>query len=61
LALYGMAWFGWLAERRRWPKLKIVSVPYFFVSGNLAALIGLYRYVTGRQSVTWQKRSVASA
>lgn len=60
-ALYGMAWFGWVAERRRWRKIKLVSVPYFFVSGNLAALIGLYRYVTGRQSVTWQKRSVASA
>lgn len=61
LGLYGMAWFGWIAERRRWPKIKLVSVPYFFVSGNVAALIGLYRYVTGRQSVTWQKRTVASA
>ncbi|MFN7950263.1 MAG: glycosyltransferase family 2 protein [bacterium] len=59
--LYGMAWVGWIAERRQWPKIRIVSVPYFFVSGNVAALIGLYRYVTGRQSVTWQKRTVASA
>ncbi len=58
--LYGTAWIGWIAERRRWPKIRIVAVPYFFVSGNVAALIGLYRYVTGRQSVTWQKRSVAS-
>ncbi len=58
--LYGTAGIGWVAERRRWPKIRIVAVPYFFVSGNVAALIGLYRYVTGRQSVTWQKRSVAS-
>ncbi len=58
--LYGMAWFGWLAERHHWPRSRVVSVSYFFVSGNVAALIGLYRYATGRQSVTWAKRSVAS-
>lgn len=54
--LYGMAALGQAAERRgRRPKA--LSVPYYFVSGNLAGLAGLYRHLRKRQLVTWQKRT----
>jgi cellulose synthase/poly-beta-1,6-N-acetylglucosamine synthase-like glycosyltransferase len=57
--VYGLAALGWLFERQGWPQKRLLSVPYFFVSGNVAALVGLYRYLTRRQTVTWQKRSSA--
>ena len=59
--IYGLAALGWLCERQGWRKGRLLSTPYFFVSGNLAALAGLYRYLTRRQAVTWQKRSIQEA
>lgn len=34
---------------------KILYVPHFLVNSNLAALIGLYRYLTGQQTALWQR------
>jgi poly-beta-1,6-N-acetyl-D-glucosamine synthase len=55
LGFYGSALAGWYAEKSG-TKIKLVSVPYYFVSSNLAALVGLSRWVRGKQRVTWQKR-----
>lgn len=53
---YGLALAGWFAERQQ-VKIKLLYVPYFFVSSNVAALLGLWRWLRGSQRVTWQKRS----
>jgi cellulose synthase/poly-beta-1,6-N-acetylglucosamine synthase-like glycosyltransferase len=55
-AFYMLAYAGYLAERNGRSN-KWLSVPYFFVSSNLAALVGLWRWLRNRQSVTWQKRT----
>jgi biofilm PGA synthesis N-glycosyltransferase PgaC len=55
--LYVFALFGWILERRG-RHSRLISIPYFFVSTNLAALVGLWRWARNSQSVTWQKRSV---
>lgn len=50
---YGLALCGWLSQSlRRWMP---VYVPYYFCAVNMAAAIGLWRYLLGRQSVTWHK------
>ncbi|NMB88192.1 MAG: glycosyltransferase family 2 protein [Chloroflexi bacterium] len=54
---YGLACLG-----RRRPSAarpgrleKILYLPAFLFDSNLAALAGLYRYLTGRQTVLWQR------
>ena len=56
IAFYGAAWFGMQAEKRG-KRNKLLNIPYFFVSTNLAALVGLWRWMRGRQRVTWKKRT----
>jgi poly-beta-1,6-N-acetyl-D-glucosamine synthase len=57
VAVYGAAATGALLERADRPLPRAVSVPYYVVSSNLAALRGLLRFSRGRQSVLWDKRS----
>jgi poly-beta-1,6-N-acetyl-D-glucosamine synthase len=53
IVFYSMALCGWLSQTlRRWMP---VYVPYYFCAVNTAAAIGLWRYLIGGQSVTWQK------
>ena len=40
------------------PLRRIFSAPYVFCLLNLSALAGLYRYLLGRQQVTWQKGNI---
>lgn len=56
VVFYGLAALGWRAERNGKRRGLLLSVPYFFVSTNLAALAGLWRWLRGKQRVTWQKR-----
>lgn len=53
---YGSAWLGMEAEKRG-KRNKLLNIPYFFVSTNYAALVGLWRWIRGRQRVTWKKRT----
>lgn len=53
---YALAFAGWQLEKRG-KKNRILNVIYYFTSSNLAALIGLWRWLRGSQRVTWQKRS----
>jgi cellulose synthase/poly-beta-1,6-N-acetylglucosamine synthase-like glycosyltransferase len=54
VTLYGAAAVGYHLQQRgiRW---KPFYVPFYFVFLNVAALLGAYRYLTGRQPVTWEK------
>ena len=52
---YGAALLGAVAPRRL---KRIFSAPYVFCLLNVSALVGLYRYLSGRQQVTWEKGTV---
>ena len=55
MVFYCLAFCGWISQRlRRWMP---VYVPYYFCAVNVAAAIGLWRYLIGQQSVLWQKVS----
>lgn len=52
-AFYGLAILGWgSAKLRRWGG---VYLPYYFCATNLAAVQGLWRFLYGRQAITWEK------
>jgi hypothetical protein len=54
LLFYGLAWLGNSTERQG--KLgKMLYLPTFLVNSNLAALVGLYRTLTKRQTTLWQR------
>ncbi len=57
LAFYALAAIGWRMETRGQKPPLVIGIPYFFVSTNFAALIGLVRYLRGSQRVTWTKRT----
>lgn len=53
IIFYGLALCGWVSQSlRRWMP---VYVAYYFCAVNMAAAIGLWRYLLGRQSVIWHK------
>ena len=52
-AFYGTALLGAIAPQKT--LRKIFSAPYVFCLLNVSALAGLYRYLTGRQQVTWSR------
>jgi cellulose synthase/poly-beta-1,6-N-acetylglucosamine synthase-like glycosyltransferase len=51
---YGLAWIGRYISRGSLVG-RLLYLPTFLVNSNLAAVIGLYRYLTGRQSAVWQR------
>ncbi|WP_447977163.1 glycosyltransferase family 2 protein [Candidatus Nitrospira bockiana] len=52
-AFYGLALAGWASRSlRAWLP---VYVPYYFCAVNMAAVLGLWRYLLGQQSVIWHK------
>ncbi|MGQ9549508.1 MAG: glycosyltransferase family 2 protein [Roseiflexus sp.] len=51
---YGLAWLGGRIEPRG-KTGKALYVPAFLVSSNHAALIGLYRFLTGRHTSLWRR------
>lgn len=54
LMCYLMAFVGWFIENRKL-KLKLLFAPYYFVLINFAAILGIFRYLNGKQSVKWEK------
>jgi len=49
---YLIALVGYVLETRK-IRFKLLFVPYYIVIMNYAAILGLVRYVRGRQSVNW--------
>jgi poly-beta-1,6-N-acetyl-D-glucosamine synthase len=55
---YLLAAVGWLSVKvRRWP---LCYIPYYFCAVNLAAVSGAWRFLRGRQVITWHKVSRAA-
>ncbi|MCS6840392.1 MAG: glycosyltransferase family 2 protein [Roseiflexus sp.] len=51
---YALAWAGGRSERRGMLG-KLLYIPAFLVNSNCAALIGLYRFLTGRHTSFWNR------
>lgn len=54
MVFYLMAWVGMRVKRRGWLG-KLLYLPTFLVNSNLAAILGLYRFLSAKQSVVWKK------
>jgi cellulose synthase/poly-beta-1,6-N-acetylglucosamine synthase-like glycosyltransferase len=54
LAFYAFAIFGWYFENKR-IKVKVLFVPYYFFIMNLCVYLGLFRFLKGKQSVSWER------
>ena len=51
---YDMALMGYILEKTG-KKNKLFSAIYYIVSSNIAALKGFMRFITGQQTVLWEK------
>jgi hypothetical protein len=54
IVFYLMAWVGMKVKRRGWVG-KLLYLPTFLVNSNLAAILGLYRFLSAKQTVVWKK------
>ena len=54
LLFYGLAGWGYALETQQ-KKRKLPSIAYYITSGNLAGIGGFFRYLSGQQTVLWQK------
>ncbi|MES2656741.1 MAG: glycosyltransferase family 2 protein [Bacteroidota bacterium] len=54
ILFYSMALLGWYLENNR-IKVKVLFVPYYFFIMNLCVYLGLFRFVKGKQSVSWER------
>ncbi|MGB7342236.1 MAG: glycosyltransferase family 2 protein [Phototrophicaceae bacterium] len=57
---YDLALLGWILSKRQ-IKIRVLNIFYFFVSTNIAALFGFWRWMRGSQAVTWQKRTTVES
>ena len=53
IAFYSMAFAGLVAERGG-HKMRLLSVPVFFVTVNLASLVAMAKVINGQRAVTWE-------
>jgi cellulose synthase/poly-beta-1,6-N-acetylglucosamine synthase-like glycosyltransferase len=51
---YLLAFIGWKLENRML-RLKLLFIPFYFVSIHYASVLGIFRYMRGKQSVQWEK------
>jgi cellulose synthase/poly-beta-1,6-N-acetylglucosamine synthase-like glycosyltransferase len=52
VAFYSLALIGVFIRRR---KIILFSAPYYFVTINLALLVGFFRFITGTQQAAWKR------
>jgi uncharacterized membrane protein YfbV (UPF0208 family) len=50
---YAMALIAWLGEKAN-IRLKVLSIPLYFSTVNIASLISLYKTIKGYKAVTWE-------
>ncbi|TAK35859.1 MAG: glycosyltransferase family 2 protein [Chloroflexota bacterium] len=61
LILVALAGAGWACGMLGMGSPRLTRVPFYFYMLNVAALVGFYRYISGRQKVTWTRtRRLAS-
>jgi cellulose synthase/poly-beta-1,6-N-acetylglucosamine synthase-like glycosyltransferase len=53
IIFYGLALSGWLGERAK-VRLKIFSIPLYFITVNIASIISLYRILKGEKAAKWE-------
>lgn len=56
IVFYLLAWLG-MAFKPKGLLGKVIYLPTFLVNSNYAALLGMFRYMTGRQTTLWKKVS----
>ncbi|HEX3768381.1 MAG TPA: glycosyltransferase family 2 protein [Puia sp.] len=56
VVFYTIAVSGWLFARRNL-KIKAFYIPYYFFFMNLSMFPGFFRFISGKQPVTWDKSS----
>ncbi len=54
LFFYIAALIGWFFENKSL-RLKFLFVPYYFLAANYAEILGLIRFLKGKQTVSWEK------
>ena len=59
-AAYDAALMGYVLEKAG-KKNKLLSALYYIVSSNIASLRGFFRYITGQQTVLWEKANRSAA
>jgi hypothetical protein len=59
IAFYAVAGLGYIMRARK-IRLKGFFVPYYFFVMNAAVYYGLLKYLSGRQTVIWEKSERAS-
>jgi cellulose synthase/poly-beta-1,6-N-acetylglucosamine synthase-like glycosyltransferase len=55
LATAGAAWHGYREERGGRRIGGIFAIPYYFLSMNLALMLGFFRFVSGAQTSIWRR------
>lgn len=55
LLFYGLAWIGNRQTERAGIGGRLLYLPAFLVNSNLAAVVGLYRFLTKSQTTLWQR------
>jgi len=54
IIFYMLAFVGWAIQNSK-IKLKLAFVPYYIFMMNYASWLGLFRYLSGKQSVNWER------
>lgn len=54
---YLLALLGFIVDLSGLKKLRILSIPYYFVMVNTALLLGFLKFATRSQKVAWEKRA----
>jgi len=54
LFFYGVAFMSWQLDRRG-TQLPILIYPYYFVTVNIALLLGFFKFLTGSQKPAWAR------
>ena len=56
IVFYAFVIAGWLFARRNM-RIKAFYIPYYFFFMNLSMFLGFFRFINGKQPVTWDKSS----
>lgn len=54
MLFYALTFLNWYFETKN-IRIKLLFVPFYFSMMNLAAILGFFRYIRGKQSVLWER------